>query len=46
MDTIALGLVVMLPGVLAALATNQKLKLASLALSVLIAVAAVLGFFP
>jgi hypothetical protein len=45
MDTVAWGVMVMLPGVLAALAPNRTLKFCSLAVSALLAVAAVLGVF-
>jgi hypothetical protein len=44
MDT-ALGVVVMLPGVVAAVSSNQQVKWLALAASFLMAVAAVLGLF-
>jgi hypothetical protein len=44
-DTIALGLIVMLPGVLAALFHDRRLKYGCLAASFLIALAATLGVF-
>ncbi len=45
MDTVALGVIVMLPGVLAALARDEKLKYLGFATSFLIAIAATLGLF-
>lgn len=41
----ALGVVVMLPGVVAAVSSNQKIKRLALAASFLVALAAVLGLF-
>lgn len=45
MDPTALGVVVMLPGALAALSANKKVKGFGLAVSLLIAIAATLGWF-
>lgn len=44
MDPTALGVVVMLPGVLAALSANKKMKGLGLVVSLLIAIAAALGW--
>lgn len=44
MDTATLGVLVMLPGVLAALSRNKRLKYCGFAASFLIALASTLGF--
>ncbi|MBX3620984.1 MAG: hypothetical protein KF891_13520 [Rhizobacter sp.] len=44
MDTTTLGVVVMLPGVLAALAPNKKVKGFGLMVSLLLAIVATLGW--
>jgi hypothetical protein len=44
-DTVALGLIVMLPGVLAALFHNRCLKYCCLAASFFIALASTVGWF-
>lgn len=45
MDTAALGVLVMLPGVLAALSHNKRLKYCGFAVSFLMALASTLGVF-
>lgn len=45
MDTAALGMMVMLPGLLAAMSYNKRLKYCGFAVSFLMALAATLGLF-
>lgn len=45
MDTVALGVLVMLPGVLAALSHSRRLKYCCLVVSFLVALASTLGLF-